>query len=217
MHDTWATIIAREEDSMVNTSDTTIPPQRNVPTQEKVEDIGGERKEASSGAVTATRTEAVNLEQQRNGTAEDQRHGLASQRVRSTKLKGGAAQGTDASGTEGKRPSAKGGPETRPGGPPNISQERREQRTSVSSTEEQPLGPLMQIGRTAEQAAKREEFPPLVVSDGEECQPPQALRTRKKQRTDRPHKQSRNRSRSTARWRSADDTCSEHISPPMQV
>jgi hypothetical protein len=56
---------------MMNTTDTTIPPQRNVPPQKKVEGVSGERKEASSGAVTATRTEAVNLDQQRNRTAED--------------------------------------------------------------------------------------------------------------------------------------------------
>jgi hypothetical protein len=48
----------------------------NVPTLEKVEDVGGERMEASSGVVRATRTEAVNLEQQRNGTAEDQRQDM---------------------------------------------------------------------------------------------------------------------------------------------
>jgi hypothetical protein len=214
-HETWATIIAREEGNMMDTSDTMIPPQRTVPTQEKVVDFGGERKEASSGAVTATRTEAVNLEQHRNWTTEDKRHGLPSQRVTGTELKDGGAQGTDASGTVGKLPGSKQGPETRPGGPPKTSQETGEQQTTVSSTEEQPAGPQMEIGRTAEQAAKREELPPLVASDGYECQPSQVLRNRKKKRTDRSCKQNRSRSCSTARWRSPVDTCREHISQPI--
>jgi hypothetical protein len=38
----------------------------------------------------------------------------------------------------------------------------------------------MEIGITDEQTAKREDFPSLVASDGDECQPSQALRTRKK-------------------------------------
>jgi hypothetical protein len=191
---------------MMDTSDTTIPPQRSLMSQENVEDDGGEMKKDSSDTVTATPLEAIVSDQQSNVKAEDQGHCLPSQGVGGTELMDEGAQRTDVSGAEAKRPGAMGGPETRPGVPPK----RKPDHCSLhfGATGRVPDG-----GREANRKS-REEFPPLVASDGDECQPSQTLRSRKKQRTDIPYMQRMSRSRSTARRKSPDDIRRENLSHP---
>jgi hypothetical protein len=201
---------------MTDTTDTTIPPQRrSVMSEGNVEDASGEMKEETTGAVAETPLEAVGSEQQRHGTAEGQGHCLPSQGVGGTERMDEGAQRADVSGAEGKRTGAMGGTETKPAVPAKATQGRREKHTNVPSSAGQPARSQVETGRSVEQVEKREEFPPLVASDGDECQPSQPLLARKKQRTDRQYVQKRTRNRSTPRRKSPGDTRRENLTQPM--
>lgn len=116
----------------------------------------------------------------------------------------GRGQRTDDLGAEETRQEII-GPGTKQGMSPKTTKRRREN-LSLHSNEENEVGPQTGTVRAAENTATREELPPLVISDGDDCQASQPLRTRKKQRRERPRRQSGSRSRSTIR-RNAPNEC----------